>query len=171
MNNEKKQSPRCPYCGAEMTLEDNEDVLFGLFGEEKMYWYQCNTPSCGIHSPATHTKVGAYRAAALARWQKPNRVLTLEEVLVTAYDDCNTEQETVMYLECREEYEGYAIVTDMEADGDSNILLEFSGIGSGVKPNEKDYGSFWRCWLRKPTKDEREAAKWLPEKKEEGDDE
>ncbi len=165
-----KKFPPCPYCGAEMTLENNEDVLFGLFGEEKMYWYQCNTPSCGIHSPVNHTKVGAYRAAAMARWQKPNRVLTLEEVLVTAYDEYNTEQETVMYLEDREEYEGYAIVTDLEADG-SKILFEFSGIGGGVKHNEKDYGSIWRCWLRKPTKEESKAVAWLPEKKEEGDDE
>lgn len=160
MNNEKKQAPRCPYCGAEMTLENNEDVLFGIFlDEEKMYWYQCNAPSCGIHSPANHTKVGANRAAAMALWQKPNRLLTLEEVLITAYDDCTTEQENVMYLECREEYEGYAIVTDLEMDG-SKILFEFSGIGGGVKQNEKDYGSLWRCWLRKPTKNERENTPW-----------
>lgn len=94
MNNEKKQAPRCPYCDAEMRLEDNEDVLFGLFAdEEKMYWYQCNTPSCGIHSPANHTKEGAYKAA-MKRRQEPNRVLTLDEVLITACDDYNTEQET-----------------------------------------------------------------------------
>lgn len=165
MNKENNPAPRCPYCGAEMNLEDNEDVLFGLFAdEEKMYWYQCNTPSCGIHSPATHTKVGAYRAAALARWQKPNRVLTLEEVLVTAYDDCNTEQETVMYLECREEYEGYAIVTDLETDG-SKILFEFSGIGGGCKLNEKYYGRLWRCWVRKPTPEEMANTPWEEKQK------
>ena len=28
-----------------------------------------------------------------------------------------------------------------------------------------------RFWLRKPTKEESEAVEWLPEKKEEGDDE
>lgn len=135
MNNEKKQAPRCPYCDAEMRLEDNEDVLFGLFAdEERMYWYQCNTPLCGIHSPAKHTKVGAY-IAAMSRWQGPNRVLTLDEVLVTAYDDCNTEQETVMYLEYREDYEGYAIVTDLEMDG-SKILFEFSGIGGVQRVQE-----------------------------------
>ena len=96
MNNEKKQAPRCPYCGAKMRLEDSEDVLFGLFAdEEKMYWYQCNAPSCGIHSPANHTKAGAYKAA-MKRYEKPNRVLTLDEVLKIACDDYNTEQETVM---------------------------------------------------------------------------
>ena len=132
MNNEKKQAPRCPYCGGEMNLEDNENVLFGLFAdEEKMYWYQCNTPSCGIHSPARHTEADAYKAA-IARWQGQNRVMTLDEVLIIAYDDYNTEQETVMYLEYREAYEGYAIVTDLEMDG-SKILFEFSGIGGEGK--------------------------------------
>lgn len=165
MNKENKPAPRCPYCDAEMRLEDNEDVLFGLFAdEERMYWYQCNTPLCGIHSPAKHTKVGAY-IAAMSRWQGPNRVLTLDEVLVTAYDDCNTEQETVMYLEYREDYEGYAIVTDLEMDG-SKILFEFSGIGGGGKQNEKDYGSIWRCWRRKPTPEEMANTPW-----EEKDDE
>lgn len=71
---EKKPMPKCPYCGAEMSLEDNEDVLFGVFSdEEKMYWYQCNTPSCGIHSPANHTKAGAYKTA-MKRYEEPNRV-------------------------------------------------------------------------------------------------
>lgn len=81
---EKKPMPKCPYCGAEMSLEDNEDVLFGVFSdEEKMYWYQCNAPSCGIHSPANHTKAGAYKAA-MKRYEEPNRVLTLDEVLEIA---------------------------------------------------------------------------------------
>ena len=156
---EKKPMPKCPYCGAEMSLEDNEDVLFGVFSdEEKMYWYQCNAPSCGIHSPANHTKAGAYKAA-MKRYEEPNRVLTLDEVFVIACNDYNTEQETAMYLECREDNEGYAIVTDVETDG-SKILLEFSGVGGGCKLNEKDYGSLWRCWLRKPTPEEMANTPW-----------
>ncbi len=76
---EKKPMPKCPYCGAEMSLEDNEDVLFGVFSdEEKMYWYQCNAPSCGIHSPANHTKEGAYKAA-MKRYEEPNRVPEVPE--------------------------------------------------------------------------------------------
>lgn len=161
---DKEQAVYCPYCGGEMTLENNEDVLFGLFGDEKMYWYQCNTPSCGIHSPASHTKVGANRAAYMALWQKPNRLLTLDEVFIIACDDYNTEQKTVMYLEYREKYEGYAIVTDLETDG-SKILFKFSGIGGRSKQNEKDYGSLWRCWRRKPTKNERENTPWEEKQK------
>lgn len=33
-----------------------------------------------------------------------------------------------------------------------------------------EYLRGFRFWLRKPTEDEREAAKWLPEKKKDGDD-
>ena len=86
-------------------------------------------------------------------------MLTLDEVLKIACDDYNTEQETVIYLEYREDYEGYVIVTDLETDG-SKILLEFSGIGGGVKQNEKEYGSLWRCWLRKPTPEEMANTPW-----------
>jgi len=85
-----------------------------------------------------------------------------QEPWFVAADVYNTEQETVMYLEYREDYEGYAIVTDLETDG-SKILLEFSGIGGGGKQNEKDYGSLWRCWRRKPTKNERENTSWEDE--------
>lgn len=40
---------------------------------------------------------------------------------------------------------------------------KFSGIGGGGKQNEKDYGSLWRCWRRKPTKNERENTPWEDE--------
>lgn len=54
-------APCCPYCGGEMRLEDNEDVLFGLFADkEKMYWYHCDTPSCDTYSP-----IAAYGGGSL----------------------------------------------------------------------------------------------------------
>lgn len=164
MNNEKKQAPRCPYCGAEMRLENNEDVLFGLFAdEEKMYWYQCNTPSCGIHSPANHTKAGAYKAA-MKRRQEPNRVLTLEEVLEIACDDYNTpEQETVLWLERRGEEGGYATIPNIFAEDGKNVL-EFSGIGFDVALITEGYGKHWRCWRTKPTLEERSKMSWEDEK-------
>lgn len=162
---EKKPMPKCPYCGAKMALQNNmswlspEDVK-----ESTRYWYCCGRASCWSISPSRHTAVEAYRAA-MTRYEEPNRVLTLDEVFVIACNDYNTEQETAMYLECREDNEGYAIVTDVETDG-SKILLEFSGVGGGVKQNEKDYGSLWRCWRRKPTKNERENTPWEESKNE-----
>lgn len=151
----------CPYCGAKMLLKNEIFNLQATDGNRARYWYRCRNEGCECDSPTRETAEEAYKAA-MRRWQEPNRVLTLDEVLEIACDDYNTEQETVMYLEYREDYEGYAIVTDLETDG-SKILLEFSGIGGGGKQNEKDYGSLWRCWRRKPTKNERENTPWEDE--------
>lgn len=151
----------CPYCGAKMLLKNEIFNLQATDGNRARYWYRCRNEGCECDSPTRETAEEAYKAA-MKRWQEPNRVLTLDEVLEIACDDYNTEQETVMYLEYREDYEGYAIVTDLETDG-SKILLEFSGIGGGGKQNEKDYGSLWRCWRRKPTKNERENTPWEDE--------
>lgn len=151
----------CPYCGAKMLLKNEIFNLQATNGNRARYWYRCRNEGCECDSPTRETAEEAYKAA-MKRRQEPNRVLTLDEVLEIACDDYNTEQETVMYLEYREDYEGYAIVTDLETDG-SKILLEFSGIGGGGKQNEKDYGSLWRCWRRKPTKNERENTPWEDE--------
>lgn len=168
--NDEKRPVICPYCKAIMKSEVRPSRRFG--GGVFTAAFVC--PGCYARAPlawSTHKENAEGQAwcnaLRIGLGKYSNRVLTLDEVLIIAIDDYNTEQETVMYLEDRESYEGYAIVTDMEADSNSNILLEFSGIGGGVKPNEKDYGSLWRCWLRKPTKEEREAVAWLPEKKEE----
>jgi hypothetical protein len=144
-----------------MLLKNEIFNLQATDGNRARYWYRCRNEGCECDSPTRETAEEAYKAA-MKRRQEPNRVLTLDEVLEIACDDYNTEQETVMYLEYREDYEGYAIVTDLETDG-SKILLEFSGIGGGGKQNEKDYGSLWRCWRRKPTKNERENTPWEDE--------
>lgn len=136
-----KEVPRCPYCGAKMRLEDNEDVLFGLFAdEEKMYWYQCNAPSCGIHSPANHTKVGAYKAA-MKRYEKPNRVLTLDELKT---------------------YIGYAWY-----EGDHKWYHSSFDYPVWIEDGKYNYeGDLYdipdvegRFWLRKPTKAELDAKR------------
>lgn len=155
MNNEKKQAPRCPYCGAEMTLEDNEDVLFGLFGEEKIYWYQCNTPSCGIHSPANHTKAGAYKAA-MVRYEEPNRVLTLREAC--AAEVCWTETPRASLEACRivmREYTSFP-------EGKPAKAFDFYMTGETVPwcYHPEEYGVSVRCWLRKPTPKEMASTPW-----------
>lgn len=159
MNDENKPAPRCPYCGAEMHLEDNEDVLFGLFAdEEKMYWYQCNTPSCDVHSPANHTKAGAYKAA-MVRWQEPNRVLTLEEICTA--EVCWTETPRASLEACRivmREYTSFP-------EGKPAKSFDFYSTGETVpwcyRPEE--YGVSVRCWLRKPTPEEMANTPWEDE--------
>lgn len=159
---EKKPMPKCPYCGAEMSLEDNEDVLFGLFGEEKMYWYQCNTPSCGIHSPANHTKAGAYKAA-MTRWQEPNRVLTLDEVLEIARQNkdgynhvCWIEKVDVRCISTPGFLGGFGIHSEIY------VNFEFYEVVTECPdcvPAE-EYGKTWRCWMRNPTEQEMRDTPW-----------
>lgn len=162
---DNKKAPRCPYCGAEMRLENNEDVLFGLFAdEERMYWYQCNAPLCGIHSPARHTEADAYKAA-IARWQEPNRVLTLEEVIA----DANADSWKFEWVERKGEKDIIHQTCPFSVNTERTIFAS-PGDKRIYRGDNSNYGVTWRSWLRKPTEDEREAAKWLPEKKKDGDD-
>lgn len=160
---DKEQAVHCPYCGAEMTLEDNEDVLFGIFlDEEKMYWYQCNALSCGIHSPANHTKAGAYRAA-MTRWQEPNRVLTLDEVLEIVRQNadgynhiCWLEKVDVRCISTPGFLGGYGIHSEIYVNFDFyEVVTEYPD----CVPAE-EYGKTWRCWMRNPTAQEMAETPW-----------
>ena len=165
MNNEKKQAPRCPYCGAEMFIlcseilgwsEEDDD------NEPNLYWYRCLNDDCGCTSPAKRTEEEAYNEAVKC-YEEPNRVLTLEEVLKIACDDYNTpEQEIVLWLERRGEEGGYATIPNIFAEDGKNVL-EFSGIGFDVALITECYGKYGRCWRRKPTKNERENTPWEDE--------
>lgn len=169
MTNKKEKFPRCPYCGGEMTLENNEDVLFGIFmDEEKMYWYQCNAPSCGIHSPACHTKAGAYKAA-MKRYEAPNRVLTLEEVREIAIGNGTYTDGDVCWFEQKKWKGGeWASIHDRlvyEYPDETRETFDWLVIGSedfeSIEASE--YGKTWRCWLRHPTKQERAETPWEEE--------
>lgn len=159
MNNEKKQVPRCPYCGAEMRLTDNEDMLFGFDGEEKLYWYQCITPSCMVYSPARRTETAAYKAA-MARWQEPNRVLTLEEVLEIANEN-NVRYNHVCWLERNSNYSIWPGCIDALEDG----YLTFNEVACEEfdRYTAKEYGIEWRCWLRMPTAVDLARTPWEDE--------
>lgn len=168
MNKENNPAPRCPYCGAEMDLEDNEDMLFGLFAdEEKMYWYQCNTPSCGIHSPANHTKEGAYKAA-MKRRQEPNRVLTLEEVLEIARQNeygynhvCWLEKVNVRCISTPGFLGGYGIHSEICVNFEFyEVVTEYPD----CVPAE-EYGKTWRCWMRNPTEQQMMDTPWEEKQK------
>lgn len=152
---ERKNLPRCPWCGAEMTLEDNEDVLFGLFAdEEKMYWYSCDAASCGIQSPARKTKAGAYKAA-MARWQEPNRVLTLDEVTA----DAEKEDWSFIWIE-RKYDEKYALQYCAWYATSTWVILVLPANEKKIYELKSDYGKTWRCWLRKPTLEEMAETPW-----------
>lgn len=128
----------CPYCGAEMVFLDffTACKVGGGFKCEK----------CSSYSPygqLAYTVEEAKKNAiyvALRRYQPENRVLTACEI--DALDDS-----TPVWHEAR--YHSPATKW-LCADFIKDVLTHSTNV----------YGKTWRCWLRKPTEEERKAVKW-----------
>ena len=131
----------CPYCGAEMVLRDWHDVFFG-----KGNFFEC---VCGAKTPIKASPDAAH-AAAMQRWQEPNRVLTLEEILALDPDGAT----------CVESRRG-----EIEAQLNSELRNEVAAVieDYGTDNARKMYGKYARAWLRRPTDEERAGAGWVDE--------
>lgn len=147
MNN----TPKCPYCGDGMKIRVSLITPdWGLLSAQ----YKCMT--CESTSPRIEFSGGTsnekiierLQAAAMRRAEPKNRVLTLEELKNHAgflwnenrYDSFESEGEPA-YAE-----------NDFLYVGDGNVDLKLN--------ISKIYGRHWRCWLRKPTKEEMEGTPW-----------
>jgi hypothetical protein len=86
INNEKKQAPRCPWCGAEMqhiTLE------LAYRSDKPLYhFYECGRASCRCTSPERLTEEAAYKAATkrASRWISVEDALPAEKMHVIGFD-------------------------------------------------------------------------------------
>jgi len=124
-------------------------------GVGRTFWYFCDP--CGAVSPRCDTPNAAY-AAAMTRWVEPNRVLTLVEI-----EDAFERVEPV-YLEFKGlggglwVGNGNSIYGELE-DAD---MARFIGAGCPIGGWDDEYAKLWRCWLRRPTDEEREAVPWEP---------
>ena len=134
---DNKPAPRCPYCGHKM----------GRYYAYDDFFFRC--PKCRAASPDRDTEAEAY-AAAMQRWQEPNRVLTMEEL---------TEQRAV-WVEDVSHGIGPAIVFDYVSDNYILIVVDFKELDYNEWFDNAEYGKHWRCWLRKPTQEEMEAVPW-----------
>ena len=102
---------------------------------------------------------------AMERVETKNRVLTLEEVR-------NAEKDTfdiaMHWLELKFEpykYEGEettcaVFAVSMFFDDESDDVLYSSAGMTDYYLYKNEYGKKWRCWLRKPTKEEMEGTPW-----------
>ena len=136
--NKFKGMPRCPYCGTEMKRQ----------WDDAGYWYVCSNTECKCFSPRRRTKEEAYKAA-VKRWKEPNRVLTIEEL--KAYNG---------FMWCESTYENTLLPGYIE-----NRKLHMDGDIDEIDEEEFDlYGIVWRCWLRKPSEEERESVCWEKKK-------
>ena len=145
------ETPKCPYCGDRMEiraslLAPEEDLL--------SVWYQCVTcestsPRIELYGGTPNEKIIERLLAVWSRRAEPkNRVLTLEELKVyTGF----------LWSENRYrsfDYEGGPAFVEegfmYAGDGDVDLRRDISDT----------YGKNWRCWLRKPTKEEMEGTPW-----------
>lgn len=141
MNN----TPKCPGCGADMKL---------MHLCKDAFCYACI--KCGWDSPTGIDPESAFRMA-MCRAEPKNRVLTLEEVKKSnavwvegksgqltlppipvlvygeATDDCNSNTPCIALVNANADMADYLV---------------------------DDYNHNWRCWLRKPTKEEMEETPW-----------
>lgn len=147
MNN----TPKCPYCGDRMKIRVSLTTPdYGLLSAQ----YKCMT--CESTSPRIEFSGGTsnekiierLQAVSSRRAEPKNRVLTLEELKNHAgflwnenrYDSFESEGEPA-YAE-----------NDFLYAGNGNVDLKLN--------ISKIYGRSWRCWLRKPTKEEMEGTPW-----------
>ena len=142
------ETPKCPYCGDEMKIRVSLTTPdWGLLSAQ----YKCMT--CESTSPRIEFSGGTsndeiierLQAVSSRRAEPKNRVLTLEELKNHA---------GFLWNENRFESEGepaYA-ENDFLYVGDGNVDLKLN--------ISKIYGRHWRCWLRKPTKEEMEGTPW-----------
>lgn len=144
-----KEKPKppvvCPYCGHKMVHQY-------VYGD---HFFRC--PKCRAVAPDKDTEAKAYEAA-MQRWQEPNRVLAIEEV----EDACELDNETVL------------LWVEFNCNGVCTLAYQYCTMGEAIatvymiRPYDEvetdfskmDYCKKWRCWLRKPTKEEMEAVPW-----------
>lgn len=143
------ETPKCPYCGAETRLNENN---------EGIYWYECR--ECNATGPTEKTPVEAF-SAALHRAEPEMRPLTLDEALELGEDD-----DSIVYIESRRFgwcgwYQPCSIICDSSEAGQKNEI-HFYEPGNNLPEfwPEAEYGKSWRCWPRKPTPEQMAAWKW-----------
>ena len=148
--------PKCPGCGREMVpIEDFHK-----------YFYACL--DCGWKSPyGQNEKEGL--DLALKRAEPKNRVLTLEEARNAEVDTFGTAMHwlelKIHPYKCEGEEIRHAVLAvsiffeNESEDGEADVMYSCTGEPSAWL-FQKEYGKRWRCWLRKPTKEEMEGTPW-----------
>lgn len=145
----------CPWCGAEMYPTASAKV-------PQIEWCACYIcPDCPcVNSPevegfkTAEEALEAAKAAALRRYTPPLKPMTLEEV---------KEVKAVWIEDPEQEYESKLYPAIYWGVGNGSYSVFVADIDDGEERawyRNEEYGTWWRCWSRKPTDEERSAAGW-----------
>lgn len=146
------ETPKCPYCGAEMKLHQCKSSI--------RIWYECE---CGSESPhispnwAKDTEESwqeAALSAALHRAEPEMRPLTLEEISEKVY---NTDWDFV-WLETKGDIFQLQLCPRYVNEEVLGFCWPLSD--DEIEENVEEMGKSWRCWPRKPTTEQMAAEKW-----------
>ena len=136
------ETPKCPYCGAETHLNENN---------EGIYWYECR--ECHATGPIENTPVEAF-SAALHRAEPEMRPLTLEEI----YAKIDDEDWNVVWIEGPDSQKAEPMCPYYKEE--NKIVFCAPPFVRVWEETISRYGKSWRCWSRKPTPEQMEAEKW-----------
>ena len=137
------ETPKCPYCGAEMMMEkyDNKEI----------YWYICG--KCDCTAPMGKNPEAAL-SAALHRAEPENHPLTLEEIIA----ELGNKELDVVWVECTV-LMGAVPIFPSHRHGDTAFF--FAPLTrQACTETLSNYGKTWRCWPQKPTPEQMAAEKW-----------
>jgi hypothetical protein len=132
----------------------------------------CESTSPRIEFPgdtANDEIIERLQAAAMRRAEPKNRVLTLEEARNAEVDTFGTAMHwlelKIRPYRCEGEEIKCAVLSvsiffeDESEDGVQDVMYSCTGEPDAWL-HQRDYGRSWRCWLRKPTKEEMEETPW-----------
>ena len=136
------ETPKCPYCGAETRLNENN---------EGIYWYECR--ECQATGPTEKTPVEAF-SAALHRAEPENHPLTLGEI----YAKIDDEDWNVVWIEGPDSQKAEPMCPYYKEENKIVFCAPpFVRVGEETISR---YGKSWRCWTQKPTPEQMAAEKW-----------
>nr|DAS64655.1 MAG TPA: protein of unknown function (DUF3797) [Caudoviricetes sp.] len=132
------EKPKCPGCGADMELVNLCNAAF------------CYVCKCGWDSPVGIDPESA-RRMAMRRAEPNNRVLTLEEVDAHCEGGADA---APLWVEFDGGINRWVLIAPVRETCKMDFVSKYLAM-MGIL-----YEKEWRCWLRKPTKEEMEATPW-----------
>lgn len=155
MTVDNKPAPRCPYCGGEMKIETFENYT-GWCGQAVCKACKSQGAPKRYYNLQEEAQQAAY-TAAMQRWQEPNRVMTLEEIIDKVSDAVGGVPVWIEHINDTEQNLAWKLSGWKVVRGAERCVLIFD---TGHSVDTKNINTTWRCWLRKPTQEERAAAPW-----------